>query len=310
MARPIVVRGSGAFPQNLGRPVVTIGNFDGVHAGHRGLIQAARAMAPSDEVPVCVYTFDPPPRDVMAPGNDVRAIQSLDDKARRLGEAGADIVVIETFTREFAGLSAEYFAEVILGQNLRCQGVVVGWDFRFGRGRAGDHELLRALLDVPVQRVEAVEMVGEVVSSSRIRRLIEAGDVEVAAQLLGQAHELVGQVVHGDGRGRTIGVPTANVDVATALRPAAGVYAVRVHGAGETARPGVANYGVRPTVGRGSVPLEVHLLDGSADIYGCTLRVELVQRIRGERRFRDVDALVSQIREDVRWARRILDVEV
>jgi riboflavin kinase/FMN adenylyltransferase len=304
---PVVVRGSENFDVRLGRPVVTIGNFDGVHLGHRALVDAAKRLA-KGERPVCVYTFDPPPRDVMAPGNGVSAIQSLEDKISLLGEAGADIVVVETFTRAFAAREASFFAQCVLGERLCCSGVVVGWDFRFGRGRAGDHTTLRALLDVPIHRVEAIEVAGGVASSSRVRRLVEAGEVAAAAQVLGRPHELLGEVVAGDGRGRTIGVPTANVQVETRLRPSHGVYAVRVDVGDGTWLPGVANYGIRPTVGEGHAPLEVHLLQGGRDLYGVRLCVGLVQKIRDERKFSSVEALVRRIGDDVREARRILGV--
>jgi riboflavin kinase/FMN adenylyltransferase len=308
VAAPLVVNGSGAFPAHGARPVVTIGNFDGVHLGHRALIAAARALALPQGAPVCVYTFDPAPRDVMAPGHGVPAIQSVADRVRWLGELGVELVVVEPFTRAYAGLSAESFARDYLGRRLRASGVVVGWDFRFGEGRRGDHELLRGLLDVPVCRVEAVELDGEVVSSTAVRRAVSDGQVSRAARLLGRPHEVVGPVVHGDGRGRTLGLPTGNVQIETALRPKAGVYAVwaRIDEGGNGWWPGVANLGVRPTVGEGAAPLEVHLIDREVNLYGERLRVGFVERIREERRFPDLEALVLQVRQDVDTARRLL----
>lgn len=302
----MVVHGSSAYPSHGPRPVLTIGNFDGVHLGHRALIDAARQLAEPAGAPVCVYTFDPAPRDVMSPGHGVPAIQSLEDRVRWLGLAGVEQVVIEPFSRAYAAHTAREFAEVFLGQRLRAAGVVVGWDFRFGAGRKGDHELLRTLLDVPVRRVEAVRVDGEVVSSTAVRRMVEAGEVERAAALLGRAHEVVGPVVRGDGRGRRLGVPTANVQVRTALRPLAGVYAVRASVPGGEWWPAVANLGVRPTVGEGVAPLEVHLLDRSVDLYGAELRVAFVARLREERRFDGLDALVVQIGLDVVAARHAL----
>jgi riboflavin kinase/FMN adenylyltransferase len=301
-----VVYGSQQFPGDAPSPVVTIGNFDGVHLGHRALIAGARALAGPVGAPVCVYTFDPAPRDVMVPGHGVPAIQSLDERLERLGEAGADWVVVERFSRAYAGHTAEFFALEILKTRLRAAGVVVGWDFRFGKGRKGDHNTLRELLDVPVHQVEALQHRGEIVSSTRVRQVVQAGDVAHAAELLTQPHEVSGIVVHGDGRGRTIGVPTANVVLDSALRPAAGVYAVRLKAAGGAWWSGVANLGVRPTVGEGVAPLEVHLLDRSEDLYGQSVKVGFITRLRGEQRFDGLDALVTQIRRDIVRARQEL----
>jgi riboflavin kinase/FMN adenylyltransferase len=278
--------------------VVTIGNFDGVHIGHRALLARARAL---ERGPVVAYTFHPAPRDVLRPDNTVRRIQRLQDRVDLLLEAGADHVVVEPFDRAFAGRSPRSFAEEILVGRLRATGVVVGWDFRFGKGRAGNAEGLRALLDVPVVQVEAVQSGEAVASSSRIRTLIAAGSVEEAAVLLTRPHVVYGTVVAGQQRGRTLGFPTANLRVLTPLVPGDGVYAVRV---GE--RPGVANVGVRPTFDDAPPSVEVHLLDFDGDLYDQELAVAFLHRLRDERRFPDVDALREQIRADVEAARSLL----
>lgn len=299
----LVVRDSANFPADVEAPVVTIGNFDGVHRGHQALLRAAKELAKGG--PVCAYTFDPSPRDVMVPGHGVPYIQSVDDRVRTLHDCGADYVVLETFTKDFSRTEARDYAVGILGGRLRARGVVVGWDFRFGKGRAGDAAVLRRLLDIPVVQVGAVAFEGQAVSSTRVRQAVRSGDVGLASRLLTRPHELVGTVVRGDARGRTIGFPTANLVPGTQLVPPAGVYAVTVT-VGDERYGGVANLGVRPTFEPGSAPLEVHLFDFDGELYGTEIRVGLLAHLRAERKFDGVDALVTQIRKDAEAARAVL----
>lgn len=295
------IPGSGAWPAEAARPVVTIGNFDGVHLGHRALVDRSRREGP----PVVAFTFDPAPRDVLRPDNGIPRVQRLEDRVARLVEAGVDHVVVEPFDVDYAARGADWFAEEVLGRRLRAAAIVVGWDFRFGRGRSGTAEGLRAWLGVPVHEVDPILLDGEPVSSSRIRDAVRHGDVELAARLLGRPHEVVGAVIHGDARGRTIGFPTANLDVETALVPAPGVYAARVPVDG-LIRDAVVNVGVRPTFGATDPRFEVHLLGGGRDLYGETLHAGLVAKIRDERKFDDVQALIAAIHDDVTRAREIL----
>lgn len=294
-----VVRGSATCTER--GSVVTIGNFDGVHRGHRALLDAARVLA-GPEGTVCAYTFHPAPRDVLRPDNGIPRIQTVDDRLAALDAAGADITVVEPFSRAFAAHTPEWFATEVLRDRLGAKAVVVGWDFRFGRGREGTAEGLRTWLDMPVEQVQAVQHEGQTISSSRIREQIRAGQVAEAATLLGRPHEVVGPVVKGDARGRQLGFPTANVRAETPLIPAPGVYAARVgtHAA-------VVNLGTRPTFGGGAPTLEAHLLDFDGDLYSQTLRVAFVDRIRDEVAFDGVEALVSQIQDDVATARRLLN---
>lgn len=298
---PTVFQGSAAYPGTGPGPIVTIGNFDGVHLGHQALIAEARARSRATGAPTCVLTFEPAPRDVLRPDNDVPRIQSLADKIDTLGRHGVDHVVVERFDLELAAREPGWFADEILGRRLRCSGLVLGWDFRFGRKRLGTADHLRAWLDVPVDEVSAVTLEGTVVSSSRIRQLVRAGEVAEAARLLTRPHRLRGEVVRGDRRGRQLGFPTANVAVETPLQPARGVYAVRLDG-----RAAVANLGVRPTFEGGATVLEVHVLDVDEDLYGTQVAVDLVARIRDERAFTGADALAAQIRVDVADARALL----
>ena len=301
---PLSYRSATDWPSELA-PVVAIGNFDGVHAGHRAVLAELFALGRALGAPSCVLTFDPAPTALLAPARHQPRISTLEDRVRLLHAAGVEAVVVEPFTRAFAARSAEDFATGLLGRNLRVRGLVVGHDFRFGAGRAGDVAGLRAWLPAcEIREVSAFLADGSPVSSSRVRKLVASGEVEAAARLLGRPHRLGGPVVTGDQRGRTIGFPTANVANVVELLPAFGVYAVRVEVEGVT-RPGVANIGMRPTFNGTELRVEVHLLDWSGDLYGRTLDVDLVARVRGEQRFDGIDALVSQIRRDVEVARRL-----
>lgn len=302
-----VIAGSAAYPLDGPGPVLTIGNFDGVHLGHRTLLDALVARARALSAPAVVYTFEPSPRVVLAPHQAMPRILAWPDKVRLLGEAGVDRVVVERFTRPFAQHPPEWFAQEILARRLRAQALVVGYDFRFGRARAGDVALLARLLPaLPVQQVAAAELDGVVASSSAVRELVAGGHVAAAARVLGRPPFVRGTVVPGDQRGRALGYPTANVETDAELVPAHGVYAVLVRVDGGPPAPGVANLGVRPTFEGQTGVLEVHLLDGAPDLYGRELHVSFVDRIRGEQRFDGPDALITQIRQDIDRARQIL----
>lgn len=297
----------GSAAAQRGPCVVAIGNFDGVHAGHRAVIARLAELGVKHGADTCAYTFDPAPTAVVAPGRHQPRIMTLQERVRRLGEAGVARVVIEPFTRAWAAHPARWFAEEVVRRRLAARAVVVGWNFRFGQGREGDVDALRAWLpDIDVVVLDPVEQGGAIVSSSRIRRLVAAGEVAEAAALLGRPHALTGTVIRGDQRGRTLGFPTANLENDVELIPAHGVYAVRASVDGGPLLPGVLNIGTRPTVDGTRVSIETHLLDVDVDLYGRELRVELVVRIREERRFPSVDALTAQIRVDVARARELL----
>jgi riboflavin kinase/FMN adenylyltransferase len=287
------------------RPVLTVGNFDGVHLGHRSLLREVVEAARSRGVPACVYTFDPPPRQVLAPSQAQARITPWTERVRLLGELGIEQVIIERFTRAFAQHPPEWFVDEILGRRIQPVEIIVGYDFRFGRARAGTLETVAERLPrVPIRAVSALEHDGVTVSSSVIRKRIATGEVWGAAELLGRCHRVSGVVVSGDRRGRTLGFPTANLDCANEFVPAAGVYAVWAQIDGGDRLAGVANIGVRPTFGAdGPVRFEVHLLDWTGSIYGSELEVSFVARIRGEMQFDGVDELTAQIRSDVHSAR-------
>ncbi len=286
-----------------GPAVVAPGNYDGVHVGHRALLDAARALcAPGERV--TVLTFDPHPARVLAPLRAPALLTTIERRTELLERAGAHGVVVQRFDRAFAARSPnEFIAELLLAQ-LGATGVVVGSNFRFGKDRAGGVETLRGA-GLRVRVVDAVTREGAVVSSTRIRACLGEGDVEQAARLLGRVHDVGGEVVHGDHRGSTIGFPTANLRAEPVLLPADGVYAVVARAPGGELLRGVANLGVRPTVGAGR-SVEAHLFDFDGDLYGKQLRVGFVTRLRDEMKFDGIDALKAQIAKDVERAHAAL----
>jgi riboflavin kinase / FMN adenylyltransferase len=290
--------------------VVTIGNFDGVHRGHQLLLHRAAVAASDSGLRSVAVTFHPHPAAVLRPGREPDALTTLDDRVRLLADSGIDLVVILEFTRELSRLEPDEFAHTVLAEALGARRVVVGTNFRFGRGASGDPASLAVSGSAHGFEVEAVglrALDGTAVSSSGIRDALARGDVAAATDALGRDHVVVGTVVAGDGRGRTIGVPTANLAVDPGLVvPAHGVYAGLATVDGES-HPCVTNVGVRPTVTEGRiVAVEAHLLDVDTDLYGRRLAVSFAHRLRGEQRFESVDALVARIRADVELAREWL----
>jgi riboflavin kinase/FMN adenylyltransferase len=288
--------------------VVALGNFDGVHRGHQALV----ALVVADRsAPSAVLTFDPHPARVLNPAQAPSALMTLDQKAEALEALGVERLVVVPFTPAFARTSAEDFARVVLRGTLGALRVVVGEGFRFGHGRSGDVAALAAAggrLGFVVRSLPPVLEGGAPISSSRIRELLTRGEVEGAARLLGRSYAVDGTVVPGAGRGRGLGIPTANLAVQNETLPAEGVYACRFLLRGEAGgRAAVANLGRRPTFGGGLPALEAHLLDFAGDLYGREARVEFVERLRGERAFPDAAALVQQVRRDAEAARAVLE---
>lgn len=293
----------------LPAPAVTIGNFDGVHRGHRALVAetVARARAAGGEA--VVLTFDPHPARVLAPERVPAWITSPEQKAELLSGLGIDVMAVLPFTSEVAALSPAAFARDVLAGALGARHVVVGADFRFGHRKAGDAAVLARLGATHGFAVSAVPPVlegGRPVSSSRVREALAEGDAAHAASLLGRPYFVDGTVVEGDRRGRTIGIPTANLETDGALLPARGVYAGRCRLPEGQARLAVVNVGKRPTFGGRTVTVEAHLLDYSGDLYGRRLRLSFAARLRDEQRFAGADALVEQIRRDVERARALV----
>jgi riboflavin kinase/FMN adenylyltransferase len=296
--------------------VVAVGNFDGVHQGHRAVIGAAARLAAEAEKPLGILTFEPHPRSYFRPDDPPFRLTPFRPKMRQLEAQGVDLVYCLTFDADLAALTAERFVAEILFQGLGVAHVVVGYDFVFGKGRGGNTDFLRAVGPVHGIGVSSVDVVargdGAPVSSTLIRELLRAGRPAEAALALGRAWEVEGHVLPGDRRGRQLGFPTANLDLEGYLLPRFGVYAVRAAvDAGEAGHPprwidGVANLGLRPTIGDGKILLEAHLFDFQGDLYGKLMRIQLVDFLRPEARFDGLDALRAQIDLDCRRAREIL----
>ena len=305
-----LVRLGAPAPLGLPAPAVAIGNFDGVHLGHQALVSAAVADARSSRGTAVVLTFDPHPARVVAPERAPRTLLSLEQRAEILAGLGVDVVAVLPFDRATAALEPDAFVRSTLGSRLAARTVVVGEKFRFGRGRAGDVALLRRMgegLGFRVHAVAPVLLNGRPVSSSAIREALARGDVAAAAHLLGRAPFADGTVVRGAGRGRRLGVPTANLEVVNETLPRNGVYAGRARLAGLAPLDCVANIGERPTFGGSATTVEAHLLEFAGDLYGRTLRLEFLGRLRDERRFAGQEALLEQIRNDIQAARALLE---
>ena len=301
-----LIRGSENYPHPSPKPVVTIGNFDGVHKGHQRLLDLVKRVASELGRPTAVYTFHPAPRDVLQPNNAIPRIQTLADKVAKLHAVGIDQVIVEPFSREFAKNEAQWFATEIIGRRIGASALIVGWDFHFGRNRSGNYDDLRSWLDFPVYRFDAFKENGDVVSSSRIREAVRAGRIQEANALLDHDHQVVGRVEHGDGRGKKLGYPTANIVPETALIPADGVYVVWLERPNGDRRYGIANIGTRPTFDLKERTIEVHLWDFNGDLYGEEVRVGWMERIRGEKRFDSHEELVQRIELDSQLAKDIV----
>jgi len=287
---------------------VTIGNFDGLHLGHQALLARLRELAAPEGLRSVVLTFEPHPREFFAPDQAPTRLTSLREKCELLSEMGVDHVHVLHFDAELAAMSADQFVEKVLLAGLGARQVLIGDDFRYGRKRAGDFEHLQAAaarLGFTATAMDTVRHEGVRASSTAVREALAAGDMVRARELLGRWYGISGRVVHGAQRGRTIGFPTANVEIRHNRPPCTGVFAVRVHGLREGVVNGVANLGRKPTVeAHAPLTLETHLLDWQGDLYNAHLRVELLHRIRDERRFASLEALTQQISDDCETARR------
>jgi riboflavin kinase/FMN adenylyltransferase len=299
----------GAVPSTL-----VVGNFDGVHRGHQTVLRQAVADARAEGLVACVLTFDPHPAVIVGSGAPP-LLTTLERRAELFGQAGVERTYVRRFDRDFASWSPERFARDLVSRVLLARVVVVGENFRFGSKRAGDLSLLRTLgasLGFEA-RVHAVASDADgPFSSTRAREAIARGDLVAACSVLGRPHALTGAVVHGDHRGRTIDVPTANLAEIPELLPLDGVYAVKADRFDEGAREfqplghGVTNIGMRPTVGGLQRSVETHMLGFEGDLYGCRMRLHLLARLRGEMKFPSLAELRAQIERDIRAAEQVL----
>ena len=303
-----ILTNCGELPDGLTSSVVTLGNFDGVHLGHRELFRSLVKTARQLNCPSIVYTFNPHPLKFLAPEKAPLLLNTPAEKQRLIAASHVDYLIETPFTTDFAKMSPEIFVTDILLEKLKIKALIVGYDYAFGKGRRGDTDFLKACGEKYGFHVEVLQPVGDdglPYSSTRIRRMVAAGDVSDVVRLLGRQYNLEGVVVHGDQRGRTLGFPTANLETEKEQLPAPGVYAVKVrHNLQEYG--GVVNIGRRPTFDVEGSTIEVYLLDFTGELYGQKLRIYFVERLRDERKFASVEALVAAIEMDVVRARQIL----
>ncbi len=303
-----IVRGLKNFNERLPNPVLTLGNFDGVHLGHQAIFKKVIERARAINGTSIVFTFEPHPLKVLAPERSPRMLNTFHGKMKLFAEAGIEIVICANFTRTFAEQHPEDFARDVLLKQIGVREVYVGYDYAFGKGREGSIESLKEMgraFGFEVGIVEAVQVNDIVVSSSVIRDLISSGRVEEAATLLGRMYTIEGEVVHGSHRGKTLGFPTANLKIVNELIPSHGVYAVLAQVEDQSVKS-VASIGIRPTFDAGPVSIEVYLFEFHKELYGKGMEISFVKRLRGEEKFPNADALVQQIRKDVQDAQAAL----
>lgn len=288
--------------------VVTVGAFDGVHRGHRALLEAARAEADARALPLVALSFEPLPRQFFGGAEAVVRLTTPRQKVCQLREF-AHAVGLLRFDSRMAAMSATDFVDSVLVERLSAHSIRVGPDFRFGHARRGDIDLLRTLGSVHGFDVSIIDPLceqGARVSSSGIRAALAGGEFARAAQMLGRAFRMSGHVVHGQQLGRKLGYPTANLPILHGRAPIAGIFAVHVHGVEAEGVPGVASLGTRPTVGGVEPILEAHLFDWEGDLYGRRIDVEFVAHLRDEAHFENLDLLVAQMNRDATQARAML----
>jgi len=293
--------------QPFSNSIITLGNFDGLHLGHQELIRMVIGRARETGGTSMVVTFRPHPLKVLCPEKCPPLISIYEEKIKLIGDLGVDVLVKIPFSLEFAGITPEAFVREVLCGLLGAKEIFVGSNYRFGKARIGTVATLHALgkeCGFVVREVEQISLDGEVISSTKIRNLLKEGDVRKAARLLGRDYAVTGVVIRGDGRGRTLGFPTANIAPKHAIIPADGVYAVRVF-VRDRWYEGIANIGVRPTFGKKTLSIEVFIFDFDEDIYGEEISLYFLSKIRDEMKFDRVDELVSQIKADIAAAREV-----
>jgi riboflavin kinase/FMN adenylyltransferase len=295
-------------------PIVTIGNFDGIHRGHRVLIERCRELAGNDRE-VALVTFEPLPQAFFSPVRAPARLTSVRQKLQQFRESGIDLVWMMRFNQHLASMSVRDFVRQVLVRGLSAGHVVVGDDFRFGKDRSGDHVLLGELgreFGFAVEAIRAVTEDGQKISSSVVREALAGGDLVRTGRLLGRPFSMQGRVFRGSQLGRKLGYPTANMKLAVEPSPLAGVFAVQARVLSGPARTawlnGVASLGTRPVVGGGDFLVEVHFFDFEADLYGRRLEVRFIRKLRDEANFESLDALVAQMRKDEAQARDVLQM--
>jgi len=303
-----IIRTSSGLSHTLKRPVVTIGNFDGVHRGHQDLIARTIKRARELDGTCTVITFDPHPAKVLRPHNAPPLLTTLSQKLDLFRLYGVDAVICMEFTEDFARIGPDEFIRDILCGGIGVKAVVVGKNYKFGKGQSGDTAYLVEMgktMGFEVDVVEPLMMEGERISSSRVRGHLQRGEVDMATRLLGRFYSIEGVVIHGHKRGEAIGYPTANIRMINEVMPREGIYAVKSR-YGDRIIDGVCYIGSQPTFEGTQVGVEVHLFDFQGDIYGEHLRVYFIERIRGDEKFSNVEELRAMIQKDIEKAHTIL----
>jgi len=305
----ILYRSIDEISEPLRNPVVTIGNFDGVHLGHREIFRRLKAAARQLDGVSVVVTFNPHPLHVIDPSSRLTLINTLDEKITLIEASGIDYLIVVPFTHEFASITAENFVKNILVGFIGMKKIIIGYDYAFGRGRTGNSRMLETLgkeLLFEVEELRPINTGDTVYSSSLIRRMIKEGNVADVVRFLGRHFSLAGSVVHGAHRGKELGFPTANISTEKELIPADGVYAVKVKIEGRL-YDAACNIGSNPTFGTAPVSIEVFILDFNMELYDSEIRVYFIARIRDEKKFNSADDLKKAISNDVAKCRSILE---
>ena len=307
-----IIRGLGDIKKTpLVNPVVTLGNFDGVHLGHQAIFKQVVAWALNVGGSAVTFTFEPHPLKVLAPHRSPRLLATFREKMAQIEAAGVDVVLCAKFTPEFASQNPDDFVKEVLVGALGVKELFVGHDYAFGKDRKGDIPFLRgcgARYGFGVHVIGPVKVEGILVSSTKIRQLIMDGEVCLASKLMGRPYSIEGSVIPGHSRGKKLGFPTANITTPNELAPKEGVYAVTVEMEGKVYK-GAANIGKNPTFGDDAVSYEVHMLDLEDDLYGKFIKIKFIKRVRDEFKFKDVDELIEQIKKDVGRVRAIFSDE-
>ena len=303
-----IIRGTKNIVDPIPYPVMAIGNFDGVHVGHQALFCKTAELALAHGGTSIAFTFEPHPLKIIAPGKAPPLLTHFKKKMELIESCGVNMVICADFTRKFADQQPRDFSRNILFEKIAVKEIVVGFDYAFGRGREGTIPYLKKMgeeFGFQVHVVEPFKLKGHTVSSSHVRELIEAGQVESASQFLGRDYSIIGPVISGYKTGQAIGFPTANIDTSKVQIPGTGVYAVRVVYANKS-YDAVANIGFNPTFNRDRLSVEVHIFDFNQVIYHDEIEVQFMARIRSELTFKSADELVVQIKQDIDKAKKIL----
>ncbi|MBI5047378.1 MAG: bifunctional riboflavin kinase/FAD synthetase [Deltaproteobacteria bacterium] len=296
-------------PKGIKSPIVTLGNFDGVHIGHQQVLKVIRKRAEKLRLPSIVYTFEPHPLKIVAPHKSPPLLTTLEEKVKLIKASGIDYLILARFTKEFAAQHPREFVSDILVKQLAVKEVLVGHDYAFGKGKKGTIEYLKKLgqeFGFKVYIIPAYKKRGFIVSSSKIREYIQNGKMKEAARFLGRPYTISGKVIKGRNIGKHLGFPTANIAIHNELIPKDGIYAVHVL-LGNKLYKGAANIGFAPTFATEKRAVEVHIMGFRRTIYGKKIKMGFIERLRGEKAFRNADELAAQIKRDIERAKKILN---